>query len=181
MNKATNPPETPADAGEKMLRDLIARAKKGDASTLPLLRKMMQQPGFENLCGGALDREAELSLIRSIAGKDLAFEEGIIRKLELLRAELTGADATPAERLLAERTAACWLQLAAADIQYAQMKDATFAQGEYAQCKMDRANKRFLQAVKTLELVRRLAVPVLRIERPKPALRLAGHASEQSA
>lgn len=181
MNKATNPPEAPARASEKELLDLLARAKKGDASTLPILRKMMQAPGFADLCGGALDREAERSLIEAVAGKDLAFREAITRKLELLRAELTGADPTPAERLLAERAAACWLQVCAADISYAQAKNPTMIQCDYAERKMDRAHKRFLQAVRTLELVRRLAVPVLRIERPKPVLRLAGHASEQTA
>ena len=177
MTKARTPPETttPSDSADPLVRlqDLLGRASKGDESTLPILRRMMQEPGFVAVCGGDLARQAELSLIKALAGKDLAFKEGLLSKMGSLRSELAGPDPTPVERLLAERVAACWLQVYAADINYAQAKNYSFSQGDYCQRKMDRAHRRYLQAIKTLELVRKMAVPVLRVEMGRPAIRLA--------
>ena len=47
---------------------------------------------------------------------------------------------------------------------YSQAEDGlTLAQSEHAQRRMDRAHRRFLNTVKTLATVRRLAIPVLQI------------------
>ena len=60
-----------------------------------------------------------------------------------------------------ERVVACWLHVQEADIRYAQAKDQSLQWADYYQKRMDRANKRFLAACKTLATVRRLALPVL--------------------
>ena len=53
-------------------------------------------------------------------------------------------------------------QVQDADVRYAQgQKDCTIAQSDYYQRRMDRAHRRFLSAVRTLAVVRRLALPVL--------------------
>src|SRR5262249_28985510 len=162
----------PTEPGQ--LRKFLERAQSGDASTLPALRKWLQDPAIVEACGN-LATQAEQSLIQAVAGKDLAFAEGLTRKLQLLREELAGANPSPLERLLVERIVACWLQVQDADVRYAQgQKDRTFAQGEYQQRRMDHAHKRYLSAIKTLALVRKLALPVLQVNIAKKQVNVAG-------
>ncbi len=164
MSDAKKPAELkiPTEAAE--LRKLLDRAHKGDESTLPVLRMLVVDPAGVKMLGGDLARQAEISFVQAAAGDNLAFREALTRKLELLRAELAGPNPTPVERLLVERVVACWLQVQDADIRYAQRQgDCTLAQGDYYQRRMDRAHKRYLSALKTLALVRKLALPVLQL------------------
>jgi len=146
------------------LRKFLKRARDGDESALPVVWKLLQEPGAVDRFGGNLAEQAELSLIRAVAGKDVLVREALTRKLELMRAELAGPQPTPLERLLVERIVACWLQVQDADVRYAQgQKDCTFAQGEYYQRRQDRAHKRYLSAIRALALVRKLALPILQV------------------
>jgi hypothetical protein len=169
---------TPADAANTLedLRQLLARARKGDESTLPVLRKMAEDPGLVRVLGGELAEQAELSLIAAAAGNDLALREGLTRKLELLRQDLQGPSPTPLERLLVERVVACWLQVQDADVRYAQAKNLSLEWGTYYQKRMDRAHKRYLSAIKTLATVRKLALPVLQVNIAKRQVNIAGAA-----
>jgi hypothetical protein len=161
---------------------LHKRAQKGDTSTLPVLRKMLESPGIVGFFGGNLAEQAEQSLIRAAAGDDLAFKEALSRKLDLLRAELAGSDPTPVERLLVERIVACWLQVQDADVRYAQgQKNCTFAQGEYQQRRQDRAYRRYLSAIRTLALVRRLALPALQVNIARKQVNVAGSCEATNA
>jgi hypothetical protein len=47
-------------------------------------------------------------------------------------------------------------------------------QGEYYQLRMDRAHKRYLSALKTLALARKLPVPVLQVNIAKKQVNVAG-------
>jgi hypothetical protein len=145
------------------VRHLLDRARKGDQSTLPYLRKVLEDPNLIDFLGGNLARQAELSFVGNAAGGDLAFREALLRKLELMRAELSGPNPTPVERLLVERVVACWLQVQDADIRcaHAQKERLTPAWADYLQRRMDRSHRRYMSAIRTLALVRRLAVPAL--------------------
>ena len=145
---------------------LLQRARSGDRSTLPQLRAILQVPGNVDLLGGNLAREVEFTFFQALTGKDLVWREAMHRNLEVLRNELAGPKPTPIERLLAARAIACWMQVQDADLRYARSEGAPFAthaQGEYHQKRMDRANARYLSALKTLAQVRKLAVPVLQV------------------
>jgi hypothetical protein len=100
----------------------------------------------------------------------------VIRKLELLRAELLGDNPTPVERILVERVVACWLQVQAAELRAAQSTDTYLKQLDFQQRRMDATNRRFLAAVKTLALVRKLAVPVLQVNIAKKQVNVAANA-----
>ena len=157
MPPLTAPPGTADD-----VQALLKRARGGDASTLPGLWKLLQDPATVDRLGGDLALQAELSLIQALVGKDLAWREALARKLGLLRRELAGPSPSALERLLVERAVACWLQVQDADVRYAHnQKGCTLAQGEYCQRRMDRAHIRYLSALKALALVRKLALPVL--------------------
>src|SRR5262245_26108639 len=88
----------------------------------------------------------------------------MLRKLELLRAELAGPSPSPVERLLVERAVACWLQVQDADVRYAQAqpKGPSPAHNDFLQRRMDRAHRRYLSALRTLATVRKV-VPVLQV------------------
>jgi hypothetical protein len=174
VSNANNETDARIPARTDDLRQLLKRAQGGDSSTLPAIRKMMQDPFTADLFGN-LAQQAELSFIRNAAGEDLAFREALTRKMQLLREELAGPHPTPVERLLVERVVACWLQVQDADVRYAQaQKECTFKQGEYYQLRMDRAHKRYLSALKTLALVRKLAVPVLQVNIAERQVNVAG-------
>jgi hypothetical protein len=163
------------------LMALVKRAEGGDQSTLPVLRQMLEQPSVVDLFGGDLARQTERWLIDKAAGKNLSFKEAMLRKMDLLRAELAGPSPTPVERLLAERAATCWLQLHDAEIRLAQTAEKlTINQAEYHQRSRDRAHRRYLSALKTLAVVRKLAVPVLQVNiaRKQVNVATAGEAAD---
>jgi hypothetical protein len=164
---------TPKTAEEILA--LLRRARKGDEAALPAVRELLKNPEAIDYCGGDIARQAEASLISTAAGKDLAFKEAQARKLELLRAEVAGPNPTPLERLLAARVAACWLQLHYYEAIHAQQAgQLTMTQGEYHQRQIDSAHRRYLAAIKTLAVIRKLAVPVLQVNIAKKQVNVAG-------
>jgi hypothetical protein len=156
------------------LMKFLERAQSGDASTLPELRKMLQDPAAIRMLGGELAEQAEQSFIRAASGDNLPFREALTRKLELMRSELSGPNPTPVERLLVERVVACWLQVQDADIRFAQAKDLSIPWWKCYQLRMDRAHKRYLSALKALALVRKLALPVLQVNIARKQVNVAG-------
>ena len=132
------------------VRQILARARRGDTSTLPVLRRWLEEAEGVEVLGGNLAREAEREFVHSIAGEDLAVWEALTRKLELLRAELAGPAPTPVERLLVERVVACWLQVQDADLRYARAAGLSGQRLDDYQRRMDRAHRRYLSAIKTL-------------------------------
>jgi len=156
------------------LVEFLGRARKGDTSTLPALQKILQNRNAVEALGGDLAQEAEHSFVNAAAGDDLVFREALTRRMELMRADLAGPNPTPIERLLVERVVACWLQVQDADVRYAQAKDLSLKWYEYCQRRMNHSHKRYLSAVKTLALVRKLAVPVLQVNIAKKQVNVAG-------
>jgi hypothetical protein len=153
---------------------LVDRAMKGDASTVPALRALLENPEAVELFCGNLARQVERSLIDAAAGQDLAFKEALLRKLELLRTELAGSNPSPLERLLAERAATCWLYLHDLEVRFVQSKEMSIPQADYRQRAIDHAHRRYLTALKTLATVRRLALPVLQVNIAKKQVNIGG-------
>ena len=56
--------EVTVPTGADEIRKLLKRAQGGDASTLPALRKMLENPATVDLLGGDLARQAELRASR---------------------------------------------------------------------------------------------------------------------
>jgi hypothetical protein len=153
----------------------MEQVQEGNATALEALDIMLQIPAVVDQLGGDLGRQAEYALIRMAAGDNVACEQALIRKLKLLRDELAGPNPTALERLLVDRVAACWLQVQHADTLYAQQMDSLSQEwGDYYQRRMDRAHKRYLSAIKTLALVRKLALPVLQVNIAKKQVNVAG-------
>lgn len=144
------------------LANAVVRANDGDGSGLSRIQQLVaEDPAFAiEFLQGDLAKHAESALVRRIAGKHLAFREGLYAKLDAMRTELAGNNPNAIERLLAERVVVCWLQVCAADEILARAEQVTFAEGDYLQRRLDRAHRRYLSAIKMLAVVRRLALPI---------------------
>jgi hypothetical protein len=161
-------------AGED-LQALVHRAENGDQTALPELRELLKLPGAVDLLGGDLARRAQETLIAQFSGQDLLSKESLTRKLELLRAELAGPHPPPpVERLLIERVVACWLHLYHLELVYARKDSRSLALAQHYQGCLDRAHKRYLSAIKTLALMRKLALPVLQVNIARKQVNVAG-------
>jgi hypothetical protein len=124
--------------------------------------------------GGDLAKQSQLALINKLSGPNLVFQESLPRKLDLMREELSGPNPTALERLLVERIATCWLHLYLLETSYAQSQNASMDLGNYYQRSLSAAQKRYLAAIKTLAVVRKLAVPVLQVNIAKKQINVAG-------
>jgi hypothetical protein len=144
------------------LSEFLKRAQEGDESMLPLVRRLIQEPGVVDRLGGDLGRSVERELVQRTVGNNLLLREALLCKLESLRSEHAGPDATLPERLLADRVVLSWLALHEAEINNERTVWLTIAQADFHRRRIDSLHRRFLSAVKTLATVRRLAVPVLR-------------------
>ncbi len=143
------------------LQRLIRRAQEGDPAVLDELRAALDaNPTVWERCGD-LALQAQASWLNLVAGTDLFLHESLSRKLEQVKSELGVETATPLERLLIDRVAACWLQTHYADAAYAQLKQPTPAQHTAALRRQSACQQRYMQAIKTLVITRKLLRPAL--------------------
>lgn len=171
--KETKPSLAAIASTQDEIDDLLQRADKGDASTIPKLREFLADAALLDIAGN-LARQVQDAVIKSGGGKSLLYAEGVALKMEKLRNELGGANATPLERLLVERVVLCWLTLHDAEARFALAKELTLRQGAFWQDRIDRAHRRYLSAMKTLATVRKLALPVLQVNIAKRQTNIAG-------
>jgi hypothetical protein len=163
VSKGTNSPVLPKWATIKDLDAFLKRAESGDESTLPELRELFKMPELVEIFGGNLAKFTQTQLVKTAAGKNLMYKEALLGNLEMMRSELAGPEPTPVEKLLSDRIVGCWLHLHDAELRYNQAKDFTLAQGEYHQRRIERLHRLYLSAIRMLAVVRRLALPVLRV------------------
>lgn len=148
------------DAERKKVEKLLNRAQNGDKKVLPALREAMNRAPEMYRILGDLSKQVENSVVKNISGDDLVTKEAIPRHLSDMKRELAGDDPSPTESLLAERIAACWLQLQYYEAIYAQnLRELSIRQSEFQQKRIDQAHRRYLSAIRTLAQVRKLVKP----------------------
>jgi hypothetical protein len=151
--------ELPAPQVRRFM-ELVGKANAGDEAALRELRPMLDMAPKLAAQMGDLAEMTRGAWVTRITGGQLAMAEAIGRTVDGLRAELTQPSDGPLERLLIDRVALCWLHLHYAEGAYAQKMDGLDAEwSEHSQRRIDRAQRRYLQAIRTLAQVRRLAVP----------------------
>jgi hypothetical protein len=153
---------------------LARRAEGGDRTALPALRERRTDLRTPDLLGGDLARLAQLTLIDKSSGTNLLVREALARKLDLLRAELSGPPPTPLDGLLVERVVACRLHLHHLEVTYALIEGMSLGPGAYFQRSLSAARRRYLAAAKALGLVRKLAVPVPQVNIADKQINVAG-------
>lgn len=154
---------------------IVERAQAGDKTALPALQEMLDRvPAIREVLGADLDRIVEDKIATSLGGaKGLAFREAIKRKLAALRHDLEGSASTPTERLLIDRVVACWLQVQEADLRYANAGNCDIRQADFHLRRQNSAHRRYLSALKTLAMIRKLAIPVVQVNIGKNQVNLA--------
>jgi hypothetical protein len=143
--------------------DAIKRAEKGDHSALPEVRAAFDaHPKAVNELGD-LGRVTLDQMVNTFAGDHLVLREAQERFLAQLEKDLAGPNPTPLERILVQEIVVCKQELNVAEIHFATVKKCSITEGDYHQRRIDRAQKRFLAAVKTLAQVRRLQLPAVQV------------------
>jgi hypothetical protein len=144
--------------------DLVSRARRGDKTALPALRKMLDTAPQVASTYGDLAANARRLFADMLAGQDLLLFESVMRHADALRDEMAGPNASPLERILAERIAVCWVHVQWADSIYVQtlkQGNASLALIEHLQKRQDRCHRRLLTGVQSLATVRKLMRPTV--------------------
>jgi hypothetical protein len=157
-------------SAEERLRWLVERARQGDVTALPELRVALDANPSVWEEYGDLARIAEESWVQLAAGEDLHLRECLVRQVAELKQRLAGPAPTAIERLLVERAAATYLQVAYYDARQAQARGLAPAQARQLQRDQEGAQRRYLQVLRTLTTMRKYLPPA------RPARRAGGPA-----
>jgi hypothetical protein len=160
--KEPTPPEVLA-----AIQDVVAKARKGDATVLSQLRAIMDRnPGLARHSGD-LARHAESAWVALASGPNLYLKEALTREAEVRRAELTRPGATPIEQLLVARVVACHLELhylSAAEANTLSAGDG-YRVTDYQARRVERAQRMYLGAMGALVTFQKLT-PVPQVVAP---------------
>jgi hypothetical protein len=138
---------------------MVQRARGGDLEVLPQLRALLDTRPELWKHYGDLAIHAQQAWIERIGGSDLFVKEALGRQVQQLRNELTGPFPTPLEGLLADRIAACWLQVYHADLAAAQAMGSSLKLVEVVSRRQARVHRTFVSSIGALAMVRRLLPP----------------------
>jgi hypothetical protein len=142
---------------------LIQRAQKGDEQAMEELRKN-PHPGVDRWLEkvGDLALQAESALLDHICGPNLVRKEGLKQKLAKIRSDVAGPSASPLQRLAAERVAACWLQVQAAEWFFANSLHKPEI-NSYFLSHLERAHRRYESILRTSAQIQRLLKMVVQV------------------
>ena len=138
-------------------------AAKGDESVLPQVCEFLDKHPAAVEYLGNLTRMARSAMIETISGDDLYFREAQERKIRELTEKIAGPCPSMLEQLLADQIALCWQQVREHEMRWTLAREHTYAAADYYQRCIDRAQRRYLNAIKTLAQVRRLQLPAVQL------------------
>ena len=151
------------DASEE-LRDAIERAQDGDETALPIIREHLRArpDDYWQLVNYA--RVVQNAQIKAYTGAGLYVQEVMHEVVRRLREDLEGENPSPLESLLVDRIISCYLHVNFAENEYTDSvgPGARLEVAEYMQKRLDRANKRYIAAIKALAQVRKMG-PAIQI------------------
>jgi hypothetical protein len=156
---------------------LVRRADRGEREALAAVRSLaVRLPDLWEALGGDLARDTQRALLRAMVGARRVTREAIEHQMSVLRRELLGSQPTSLERLLVERICTVWLQMHHADAMYiASLRaEMTHDNGVYLQEQVDRAQKRYLAAIRALAQVRKLLAPTVQINVAQQQVNVGG-------
>lgn len=161
------------------LRELVALAKHGDDQAVSKISKILDAHPAIWQTVGDLSAHAEELLISLIADGNALVSESMQREIKRLKAELAeGQTPSPLERLTIQRIVACWLMCQHTD-RATLAADAAGTKAAHWGKRQEIAEKRFQQAIKSLDLVRRLKPR--KTASTKPIANAEAEASEETS
>jgi len=135
---------------------LLRRAREGDRTALPALRKVLDAKPSIWRAVGDLGNLAERAMLDLIAGEDFLVRESVERTLAQMRQDLCGDGASPLEVLIVRQAAVAWLHVSYLDVLLARAEKLDAVEARRLQNRRDRSNLGYLLALKNLALVRKL-------------------------
>jgi hypothetical protein len=93
------------------LQATVELVRRGHRELLPQLRQLLKQQPDVFQYVGDLSRQAERAWLEMLGGEDDLLKESVVLYADELKKSLAGPNATPLERLTAERIAACWIEV----------------------------------------------------------------------
>jgi len=151
----------------KLLHEAVKRANGGDQQALDWLRSFLDTNPQVWGALGDLARTAERVWIELISNGDALAGECIRRQLGQLKADLTGEAPCPVEKMLADQVVATWLEVKYLECLSAKPRDGSATQAGVLLKRLESAQKRHLNALRSLVQTRKLlpkqSVPDLRI------------------
>lgn len=160
--------EAAVDKNQRSLEDILDKevldsAAKGDKSVLPAVKKICDTlPEFAVLLGD-LAVEAQTLMMELTTGGHLLLREAQERELASLKKKLRGPSTSALEDLLIDRIVLCWQHVHLAERKYALAGLDNSGGLDHWQNHINRAQTRYLQAIKALAQVRKLKVPLMQV------------------
>lgn len=159
---------TQSDAEHAIFREkvseLVPKARHDEKAAAELWEVLEANGTADNFARDAgIAFNAERSLIKTMSGDDVLMRQAHERRLKIMRRELAGPNPTELEKLLAERIALCWFHLNLCEVVHAQKTEMSIGVAEFHQKRIDRAQKRYLAAIKALAQVRKLQLPNVQV------------------
>ena len=160
--------QLPADVQQRLdeLRELSKKAEDGDQSARKELKRAVRESAPAVIARAAdVSRKAQHMLIQTAAGGDPLIGLALSGRLDMMREEIAGEDATPLEVLLTEQVVSCWLWLTLLDalnsgqFRRKMPEGAKRAEPSYLRHMVklqDGAHRRFLSSAQALARVRKL-------------------------
>jgi hypothetical protein len=138
------------------LNRLLGPAEAGDAKALAELRQLLTPGGLGRLLGTFFTRDVLDCMAASIVGeKASASRCGLVEYAGQLRDEVAGDSPSPVVRLLAEAAAVAWLHYMGLERSRACNEPTTLTLGAYYAKRLTEAQKRYLRALRELDLAKR--------------------------
>lgn len=169
---------TADEAAVARVNALLPEANNGDLGALAELRELLNGNPELWKAVGDLAAVSEQTLVRALSGANTVQRDAVLGRLWALRRELSGPTPSPLERLLVDRVVLGWLAVAFAEGTYhrAIERGLGHVDDEFHQRRVERAQRRYLAAVKALAQVRRLGVPALQVNIGDKQVNLVGSA-----
>ncbi len=170
-NKAASASEKVAKAPSswsEFLGPLVSRANAGDEKTIQSLRAVLDDHSEIWTVCGDLGQLTMQSWVDLIAEGNVLIVESLSRKIGAMRDDLTGLNSSRLELMMVEQIILTWLQARHAELCATHAKPGSLDQAAARLRRIESAERRFLNAMKSLATLRDL----LNKEESRPALRL---------
>jgi hypothetical protein len=156
------------EADWRVLTAILQKANGGDQKAIEALRNFLDENPQVWKQAGNLARIAEKAWIVAIANNDALGAEAIKRELAHIKQELIGENPSVVEELLGDQVLATLLEVKYLESVSAESKGSQVTQATLLLKRLDSAQKRHLNAIKSLIQVRKLlpnedSTPGLRI------------------
>jgi len=138
------------------LAKLVATANAGDKAALGRLRQVLDFNPTVWRTVGDLGEIAKTMLITAISGNDNLLIESLRRQVAEMEQTLLDSDASPVEKLAAERVVIAWLQLQQADLRCARPEGLSVGWAGFWIRAQAQAARRYESAIRHLEVVERM-------------------------